>query len=45
MARSTLRVITIERLGEFFNQQQLRLRYTPRKFVIHPDHKVGGCWH
>ena len=41
VAKSTLRVVTIERLGEFFNQQALRLRYTPRSFVIHPDHKVG----
>lgn len=40
VARNTLRVITLERLGEFFNQQSLRLRYTPRKFVIHPDLKV-----
>jgi hypothetical protein len=40
VARNTLRVITLERLGEFFNQQTLRLRYTPRKFVIHPDFKV-----
>ncbi|KAL4425697.1 hypothetical protein ABPG75_009713 [Micractinium tetrahymenae] len=40
VARNTLRVLTLERVGEFFNQQALRLRYTPRKFVIHPDHKV-----
>ncbi|PSC75527.1 splicing factor 3B subunit 3-like [Micractinium conductrix] len=40
VAKNTLRVIALERLGEFFNQQSLRLRYTPRKFVIHPDHKV-----
>ncbi|GAB4816845.1 hypothetical protein N2152v2_003891 [Parachlorella kessleri] len=40
VAKNTLRVLTIERLGEFFNQQALRLRYTPRKFTIHPDHKV-----
>ena len=36
VAKNTLRVITLERVGEFFNQQSLRLRYTPRKFVIHP---------
>lgn len=36
VAKNTLRVLTLERVGEFFNQQTLRLRYTPRKFVIHP---------
>lgn len=37
---STLRVLTIERLGDFFNAQQLKLRYTPRKLAIHPDYNV-----
>ena len=41
VAKNTLRVITLERVGEFFNQQSLRLRYTPRKFVIHPG---AGPW-
>lgn len=40
VAKNSLRIITIERLGEFFNQQKLRLRYTPRKMIIHPDHNV-----
>ncbi len=44
VARNTLRVITLERLGEFFNQQSLRLRYTPRKFVIHPGEWWGCEW-
>lgn len=45
VAKNTLRVISLERLGEFFNQQTLRLRYTPRKFVIHPGACVrrGSC--
>lgn len=42
VAKNTLRVIALERLGEFFNQQSLRLRYTPRKFVIHPGKRAGG---
>ena len=40
VAKSTLRILTLERLGETFNQQTAALRYTPRKFVIHPDHRV-----
>ncbi|KAK9851365.1 hypothetical protein WJX84_007420, partial [Apatococcus fuscideae] len=40
VAKSTLRILTLERLGETFNQQTAVLRYTPRKFVIHPDHRV-----
>ena len=40
VAKSTLRILTLERLGETFNQQSCPLRYTPRKFIIHPEHKV-----
>ncbi|KAK9814939.1 hypothetical protein WJX73_002520 [Symbiochloris irregularis] len=40
VAKNSLRILTIERLGETFNQQALQLRYTPRRFVIHPDHKT-----
>ncbi len=40
VAKNTLRILTWERLGETFNQQSCPLRYTPRKFVIHPEHKV-----
>lgn len=40
VARNTLRVIAVDRLGQFFNQQTLRLRYTPRRLAIHPDHSV-----
>lgn len=36
IAGDTLRIITLERLGETFNQTETRLRYTPRKFVVHP---------
>lgn len=40
VAKNTLRILTLERLGETFNQQSCPLRYTPRKFIIHPEHKV-----
>ncbi|KAK9824249.1 hypothetical protein WJX72_008915 [[Myrmecia] bisecta] len=40
VAHNTLRIVALERLGETFNQSSLRLRYTPRKFAIHPDHKT-----
>ena len=33
---TTLRVISIERLGEIFNQKETKLKYTPRKFILHP---------
>ena len=44
VAKNTLRILTLERLGEPFNQQLCRLRYTPRKFVIHQEHKVRQGW-
>ena len=44
VAKNTLRILTLERLGEPFNQQLCRLRYTPRKFVIHQEHKVRQVW-
>jgi splicing factor 3B subunit 3 len=36
VAKDALRVFTIERLGETFNQTVVPLRYTPRKFILHP---------
>lgn len=36
---NTLRIVTVERLGELFNQTVIPLRYTPRKMLVHPDHK------
>eukprot|EP01083_Nonionella_stella_P097943 275342_1 len=32
----TLRILLIEKLGEVFNQTSYPLRYTPRKFEVHP---------
>ena len=40
VAKDSLRVLTLERLGEYFNQKVLKLRYTPRKVAIHPDYNV-----
>ncbi|GAV77061.1 CPSF_A domain-containing protein/MMS1_N domain-containing protein [Cephalotus follicularis] len=40
VAGYALRIFTIERLGETFNQNTIPLRYTPRKFVIHPKRKL-----
>jgi splicing factor 3B subunit 3 len=33
----TLRVLTLERLGDIYNQQQHDLEATPRRFVVHPQ--------
>lgn len=35
ISSNTLRIITLERLGETFNQASLPLRYTPRGLAIH----------
>jgi len=35
VAKSTLRVVSLERLGETFNQTVTKLRYTPRAMVAH----------
>eukprot|EP01087_Luapelamoeba_hula_P013056 TRINITY_DN3708_c0_g1_i1.p1 TRINITY_DN3708_c0_g1~~TRINITY_DN3708_c0_g1_i1.p1 ORF type:complete len:1235 (+),score=206.04 TRINITY_DN3708_c0_g1_i1:98-3802(+) len=35
-AQGTLRVLTPEKLGEVFNQDEIKLRYTPRKMIEHP---------
>eukprot|EP00854_Cymbomonas_tetramitiformis_P004112 gene4112-5087_t len=37
IADSKLRIVTIERLGEVFNQSSCKLRYTPRKFCVHAE--------
>ncbi|GMH39601.1 hypothetical protein BSKO_07499 [Bryopsis sp. KO-2023] len=40
VSKSTLRIITVENVGETFNQSVAKLMYTPRKFVIHESYKV-----
>jgi len=37
IASNTLRILTTDRLGELFNQQIIPVRYTPRKWAIHPQ--------
>lgn len=39
VAKGTLRIMTVDRLGETFNQTVHKLRYTPRQQVVHP--KLG----
>ncbi|KAF3322313.1 splicing factor 3B subunit 3-like protein [Carex littledalei] len=39
VAKDQLRVFTIERLGETFNESAIPLRYTPRRFVFLPKRK------
>lgn len=36
IAGNLLRIVTIDRLGELFNQSVVPLRYTPRKMIVHP---------
>lgn len=33
----TLRILALEKLGAVFNQVSFPLKYTPRKFVVHPE--------
>lgn len=40
VAQSSLRILTLERLGEVFNQSSVQLRYTPRGFALDPTNKV-----
>lgn len=37
ISENSLRIFSVERYGEIFNQTVIPLRYTPRKMVIHPD--------
>ncbi|KAG6513470.1 hypothetical protein ZIOFF_023800 [Zingiber officinale] len=39
LANEALRIFTVERLGETFNETVVALRYTPRKFVLQPKCK------
>ena len=36
IAGNTLRIFTLDRLGEALNQRSLSLRYTPRRIAMHP---------
>jgi len=36
ISSNTLRIISVERLGETFNQSEIPLTLTPRRFIVHP---------
>lgn len=40
MKGNTLRILSVDNIGETFNQSISRLRYTPRRLLIHPDYKT-----
>lgn len=35
ISENTLRILALEKLGTLFNQTVIKLKYTPRKFVVH----------
>lgn len=37
IAGNSLKIFSVERLGEIFNQTIIPLRYTPRRMVVHPE--------
>ncbi|ORX89541.1 hypothetical protein K493DRAFT_326164 [Basidiobolus meristosporus CBS 931.73] len=37
ISSNTLRILTVEKLGDVFNQLSIPLQYTPRRFVVHPS--------
>ncbi|CAO0802797.1 unnamed protein product [Mucor circinelloides] len=40
VAGNTLRIFTVEKLGNIFNQVSIPLKYTPRKFALHPPSRT-----
>ncbi|KAJ0408897.1 hypothetical protein ATCC90586_005934 [Pythium insidiosum] len=36
LSGETMKILTLEQLGDTFNQQKAQLRYTPRKAIVHP---------
>jgi splicing factor 3B subunit 3 len=40
VVKNTLRILSVENVGEAFNQSISRLRYTPRRLLIHPEYKT-----
>lgn len=37
IAENTLRIITLDKLGDMFTKRYLRTRYTPTKMIVHPE--------
>uniref|UniRef100_A0A7S3VLT8 DNA damage-binding protein 1 n=1 Tax=Dunaliella tertiolecta TaxID=3047 RepID=A0A7S3VLT8_DUNTE len=40
VSKGSLRILAVENVGETFNQQVTRLRYTPRRLAIHPTYNT-----
>lgn len=40
MVKGTLRILAVDNVGETFNTSVCRLRYTPRKLLVHPGYKT-----
>lgn len=40
VVKNTLRILSVDNVGETFNQSISRLRYTPRRLLVHPDYKT-----
>ncbi|MEW5303982.1 MAG: hypothetical protein WDW36_006625 [Sanguina aurantia] len=39
VVKGTLRILAVDNVGETFNTSVCRLRYTPRKLLVHPGYK------
>ncbi|CAO3571904.1 unnamed protein product [Mortierella alpina] len=39
IAGNALKIFTVERFGQVFNETPIPLKYTPRRFVVNPVHK------
>ncbi|KAJ3280450.1 Splicing factor 3B subunit 3 [Borealophlyctis nickersoniae] len=37
VAGNTLRIVTVDKLGNVFHQTSIPLKYTPRRFAVHPS--------
>jgi hypothetical protein len=40
VAKNSLRILSADNVGQAFNQSISRLRYTPRRLAVHPEHKT-----
>eukprot|EP00300_Choanocystis_sp_HF-7_P011202 c17356_g1_i1.p1 GENE.c17356_g1_i1~~c17356_g1_i1.p1 ORF type:complete len:1268 (-),score=345.39 c17356_g1_i1:55-3513(-) len=40
VAQNTLRIFTVDKLGDSFHQMSFPLKYTPRRTLVHPDFKT-----
>jgi splicing factor 3B subunit 3 len=40
VVKSSLRIMAVDSIGETFNQAVSRLRYTPRRLLVHPEQRL-----